>query len=196
MFLIVGLGNPGKEYEQTRHNVGFEVLRAWSHLLGGRFSSRRFRSRYAVVTFQGKRVILLYPETYMNLSGSAVKACADYYDVDRGHTLVIHDDLDLPVGRIKIARKSGSGGHKGVASIVRNLGTEDFPRVKIGIGRPRYGEPVEDFVLARFYKDQREVMERVIQGAVQACALFVLEGVESAMNAINCRNFANEEVRI
>jgi len=127
----------------------------------------------------------------MNLSGNSVKACADYYDLDQGNILVIHDDLDLPVGRIKVGRKSGSGGHKGVASIIRNLGTMEFPRVKIGIGRPRYGEPVEDFVLEPFYKDQQEAIRRVIQGAVQACELFVSEGVESAMNAINCQNFAN-----
>lgn len=196
MFLIVGLGNPGEAYEHTRHNVGFKVLRSWSRSLGARFSGRRFQSRSALVVFQGKRVILLCPETYMNLSGNAVKACADYYDVDRRQTLVIHDDLDLPVGRIKVGRKSGSGGHKGVASIIRNLGTVEFPRIKIGIGRPRYGEPVEDFVLAPFYTDQRVVIEKVIQGAVQACALFVSEGVEAAMNAINYQNFVNEEVRV
>jgi PTH1 family peptidyl-tRNA hydrolase len=148
------------------------------------------------VAFQGRKAVLLCPETYMNLSGSAVKACVDYYDVVQERMLVIHDDLDLPVGRIKVGRKGGSGGHKGVASIIRNLGTMEFPRVKIGIGRPRYGEPVDDFVLAPFYKDQREVTERVIQGAVQACALFISEGIEAAMSAINCRNFANEEVRI
>jgi len=194
VFLIVGLGNPGEKYERTRHNVGFAVLQAWGRFLGARFSSRRFQARYASAMFQGKRVMLLCPETYMNVSGNAVKACVDYYDIDQARILVIHDDLDLPFGRIKVGRKSGSGGHKGVASIIRNLGMTAFARVKIGIGRPRYGEPVEDFVLSPFYKDQEGMLNQVIQGAVQACELFVLEGVESAMNTINCQNFGNEEV--
>jgi len=194
VFLIVGLGNPGEKYERTRHNVGFAVLRAWSEVLGVRFSSRRFQARCGGTVVQGKKVFFLCPETYMNLSGNAVRACRDYYDIDQDRILVVHDDLDIPFGRIKVGRKSGSGGHKGVDSIVRNLGTREFARVKIGIGRPQYGEPVEDFVLSPFYKDQEGMLNRVIQGAVQACELFVLEGVESAMNVINCQNFGNEEV--
>jgi len=194
VFLIVGLGNPGEKYARTRHNVGFAVLHAWSDALGVRFSSRRFQAQHAQAVFQGKKVFLVCPETYMNLSGNAVRACRDYYDIDQEHILVIHDDLDLPFGRIKVGRKIGSGGHKGVDSIVRNLGTTGFARVKIGIGRPRYGEPVEDFVLSPFYKDQEGMLDQVIQGAVQACQLFVLDGVESAMNRINCQNFGNEEV--
>lgn len=192
--MIAGLGNPGEKYEKTRHNVGFVALRAWSRLLGVRFSTRRFQAQYAQTVFQGKKVLLLCPETYMNLSGNAVRACRDYYDIDQEHILVMHDDLDLPFGRIKVGRKSGSGGHKGVASIIRILGITEFARVKIGIGRPRYGEPVEDFVLSPFYKDQGRRLNEVIQGAVQAGELFVLEGIESAMNAINCQNFGNEEV--
>lgn len=189
--MIVGLGNPGEKYERTRHNVGCGVLQVWSRSLGAHFSNRRFQARYASVVFQGKRVMLLFPETYMNRSGNAVRACMDYYDIAQERMLVIHDDLDLPFGRIKVGRKSGSGGHKGVDSIVRNLGTTDFARVKIGIGRPRYGEPVEDFVLSPFYKDQEQMLIQVMQGAVQACELFVLEGVESAMNAINGQDFAH-----
>lgn len=196
MFLIVGLGNPGEKYEHTRHNVGFAALRAWSRSLGVHFSSRRFQAQYAQAVFQGKRVFLLCPETYMNLSGNAVRACRDYYDIDQERILVMHDDLDLPFGRIKVGRKSGSGGHKGVVSIIRNLGITGFARVKIGIGRPRYGEPVEDFVLSPFYKDQEGMLDQVMQGAVQAGELFVLEGVESAMNTINCQNFGNEEGKI
>jgi PTH1 family peptidyl-tRNA hydrolase len=146
--------------------------------------------------FQGKKVFLLCPETYMNLSGNAVRAWRDYYDIDQERILVMHDDLDLPFGRIKVGIKSGSGGHKGVVSIIRNLGITGFARVKIGIGRPRYEEPMEDFVLSPFYKDQKEMLDQVIQGAVQAGELFVLEGVESAMNAINSQNFGNEEGKV
>ncbi len=194
MFLIVGLGNPGENYARTRHNVGFAVLQEWGEALGVRFSSRRFQARYAHTVFQGKKVLLLCPETYMNLSGNAVRACSDYYGIDQERILVVHDDLDLPFGRIKVGRKSGSGGHKGVDSIARTLGTTGFARIKVGIGRPRYEERVEAFVLAPFYQDQEEIRARVMQGAVQAVELFVSQGIESAMNTINCRNFANEEV--
>lgn len=191
MYLMVGLGNPGQAYERTRHNIGFQVIRSLSRELGIRLSRRRFQSRYAETVFQGKKTVFLCPETFMNLSGMAVKACADYYGSDPEKVLIVHDDLDLPVGRIKLASSGGPGGHKGVASVIRSLGTKDFPRVKVGIGRPRYGEPIEDFVLAPFYRDQQDAINRAIQGAVQACELFVLKGVESAMNVIHCQNFAD-----
>jgi peptidyl-tRNA hydrolase, PTH1 family len=191
VYLIVGLGNPGPAYENTRHSIGFQVIFRWSQELGIPLTRRRFQSRFTRTVIQGKRTLLLCPETFMNLSGNAVRAFVDYYGMDYGSILVVHDDLDLPAGRIKVARKGGSGGHKGLDSLIRHLGTGDFPRMKIGIGRPRYGEPVEDFVLAPFYRDQKDVMERVVQEAVRTCELFVLDGVESAMNTINCQNFAN-----
>jgi len=191
VYLIVGLGNPGPVYENTRHNIGFQVILRWSRELGIGLTRRRFQSRHTRTVIQGKTALLLCPETFMNLSGNAVRAFTDYYDVDYGSILVIHDDLDLPVGKIKVVRKGGSGGHKGMVSLIRHLGTGDFPRLKIGIGRPRYDEPVEDFVLAPFYRDQKDVIDRVVQGAVRTCELFVLEGIESAMNTMNCQDFAN-----
>jgi peptidyl-tRNA hydrolase, PTH1 family len=191
VYLIVGLGNPGPAYENTRHSIGFQVMFSWSRDLGTPLTRRRFQSRQAGTVIQGKKILLLCPETFMNLSGNAVRASADYYDMDYGNILVVHDDLDLPVGRIKVVRNGGTGGHKGLDSVIRHLGTRDFPRMKIGIGRPRYDEPVEDFVLAPFYRDQKDVIERVVQGAVRTCELFVLEGIESAMNTSNCQNFAN-----
>ena len=191
MYLIVGLGNPGPAYENSRHNIGSQVILRWGHELGVALTRKRFQSRHTRTVIQGRKITLLCPETFMNLSGNAVRAFADYYDVDHGSILVIHDDLDLPVGKIKVARKGGSGGHKGLDSLIRHLGTRDFPRLKIGIGRPRYDESVEDFVLAPFYRDQKDVIDRVVAEAVRACELFVLDGVESAMNTINCQNFAN-----
>lgn len=107
---------------------------------------------------------------------------------------MVHDDLDLPVGRLKVVRRGGSGGHKGVESIIENLETDGFPRVKIGIGRPRFGESVDKFVLSPFYEDELEIMEKVVDSAVRACELFVSMGVEAAMNRINCQNLANKEV--
>ena len=157
-------------------------------------TGRRFQSRNAQTTFLGKKIILLRPITFMNLSGKSVKSCAEYFGVHAGNILVVHDDVDLPVGKIKVVRKGGAGGHKGVLSVIHDLGTMGFPRIKVGIGRSRYGEPVEDYVLAPFYEDEKIIMENVIHMAVRACELFVSEGIESAMNTINCQNLAKKEV--
>jgi PTH1 family peptidyl-tRNA hydrolase len=137
--------------------------------------------------------VLLKPVTFMNQSGRAVKACADFFHLPMNRILVVHDDLDLPAGRIKVVRNGGPGGHKGVASIIEHLGSMEFPRIKIGIGRPRYGESPEDYVLAPFYQDESELMQRVFKMAARACQLFIFEGVESVMNQINRQIFTNEE---
>jgi PTH1 family peptidyl-tRNA hydrolase len=192
---MVGLGNPGSKYEGTRHNVGFFVIDLWIRDLGVGLTGRRFRARSVRTTFRHKEILLFCPDTFMNLSGTAVKSCADFYGLEPSHILVIHDDLDLPVGRVKVVRNGGAGGHRGVSSMVESLGDTAFPRVKIGIGRPRYGESIEDFVLSPFYEDEEGVIKATAHLAVRACALFVTEGVESAMNQINCQNLAeNKEV--
>jgi len=137
--------------------------------------------------------MLLCPLTFMNQSGMAIRACAEYFNLEPGNILVIHDDVDLPVGRLKVVRDSSAGGHKGVQSIIDYLGSTQFPRIKIGIGRPRYGETVEDYVLAPFYSDEKDIIDKVLHEAREACKLFVSEGVEPAMNHINCQNLANKE---
>lgn len=190
MYLVAGLGNPGSEYKNTRHNIGFQAIDLWCKKLGARFTSRGFQSKNTQVRLQDKKVMLLCPLTFMNRSGAAVRACADYYDLAPENILVIHDDIDLKVGKIKVARSSGSGGHKGIQSIINHLGSVQFGRVKIGIGRPRYGEAVEDYVLSPFYKDERDIIEEVLQLAAQACELFVLAGIEQTMNKINCQDLA------
>lgn len=139
--------------------------------------------------------MLLKPTGFMNLSGKSVKACVDAFQVETGRVLVAHDDLDLPVGRIKVVRGGGAGGHKGVSSIIQRLGTSGFARVKIGIGRPVCGENPEVYVLNPFYPKQLKILENVLHMAVRACELFVSEGVESAMNQINCQNLVDEEER-
>jgi len=189
--LIVGLGNPGPGYETSRHNAGFKVVDLWCKDLGLSLSSRRFRAKTIRAEFRGNSIILLCPLTFMNLSGESVRACASYYALETSRILVVHDDLDIPLGRIKVVRDGGAGGHKGVSSIIRHLGSAGFCQVKVGIGRPRYGEAVEDYVLAPFYADERGLAEDVLRLAVNACELFVLEGVESAMNRINCQNLMN-----
>ncbi len=194
MYLVVGLGNPGEEYGETRHNIGFMVIGAWCQKLGISLKGRRFKSRNTLVNLGNKTLMLLCPVTYMNNSGQAVKACAQHFGLDSSSIVVVHDDLDLPVGRVKVVRGGGPGGHKGVRSVIEHLGTNEFPRVKVGIGRPQYGESIEDFVLSPFYEHEGAVVEKAILLAVRACELVVSEGVEQAMNYINCQNLADKEV--
>lgn len=189
MYLVAGLGNPGIKYRNTRHNVGFKVIYLWAKSLGVRLSGRRFDSRNIRTIFQGKPVMLLLPLTYMNQSGKSVRACVDFFGLGTENILVIHDDIDLPVGKIRIARGGGAGGHKGVLSIIQHLGTREFPRLKIGVGRPDdSGESIEDYVLSPFYGDEKEIIQQMIQVSVRACELFIADGIETTMNRINNQN--------
>jgi len=194
-YLIVGLGNPGPEYAGTRHNVGADVVRSLTERLGLTMSVRRFNGASARSVFRGRQTIFLCPHTYMNVSGLSVKACAGYFRVSLDAILVMHDDLDLPLERLKAAAGGGAGGHKGVASVIQHLGSGEFPRLKIGIGRPRFGEPVERYVLSRFYSDEQEAVRRVLQAADAACGRFVEEGIDRLMNQINRHQIHNTEVQ-
>ena len=195
LYLIAGLGNPGSKYEDTRHNTGFRVIDLWGRDMEVHLERRGFQSRFAHAEFRQRGIILLRPLTFMNRSGESVRACADHYGLENNRILAIHDDIDLPVGRIKIVRDGGAGGHRGVLSLIEHLGSTQFPRIKIGIGRPQYGETIEDYVLSSFYSGEEKIMERTIRMAVKACELFVSVGVESAMSQINCQNLSNKEVR-
>ena len=189
MYLIAGLGNPGLKYRNTRHNLGFKVIDLWAKSLGVRLDRKRFQGRFARTKYQNTDVILLRPMTFMNRSGNSIRACIDFFGLHAENVLVVHDDVDLPVGRVKIVRGGSAGGHKGVLSAIQHLGTHEFPRIKIGVGRPRYdGESVEDYVLKSFYRDEKKVVEEVIQVATQACELIVDSGVDAAMNHINSRD--------
>ncbi len=192
MFLIAGLGNPGKKYSRTRHNIGFEIINRWSEILGAPMKGRRFQSRSAIAHFQRKTIILLRPITYMNRSGQAIKNCLDYYRLRIDQILIVHDDLDLPTGKMKLVQKGGAGGHKGVGSIIDHLGTDQFSRLKIGIGRPQYHEDVEEYVLAPFYAGEKEIMGKAVPRAIKACELVILEGIERAMNKVNSQDFLDE----
>jgi peptidyl-tRNA hydrolase, PTH1 family len=183
--LIAGLGNPGPEYRFTRHNMGFRILDEWAGTLGVRLSGRRFQSVSARTILFGRSLVLLCPMTFMNRSGEAVQACARYFRVECKDIMIVHDDLDLPLGRVRIAAKGGAGGHKGLASVIRHLGSSDIPRLKVGIGRPEQWRAVDDYVLSGFSRDEQDMVVKVIQLGVRACELFVVEGVDAAMNAVN-----------
>ncbi|MCP4577269.1 MAG: aminoacyl-tRNA hydrolase [Deltaproteobacteria bacterium] len=187
MYLIAGLGNPGAQYEHTRHSIGLEAVEQWGKSLGVTLENHHFRSKHALVEYRGNKIVLLCPLTFMNKSGESVRDCIHHYDLEIGRLLVMHDDLDLPLGKIKVVSNGGAGGHKGVSSIIHLLGSSGFSRVKIGIGRPRHGEAVADYVLNCFYDDEKKLAEKVIRMAMKASELFVLKGVQAAMNHINCR---------
>ena len=156
--------------------------------MGIRLKGRRFQSRNTRMKFGDKEVILLRPITFMNQSGRSIKACVDFFGITTKNILIIHDDIDLPVGRIKAVRNGGAGGHRGVLSIIQQLGSNEFHRIKIGIGRPSHGETIEDYVLSPFYGDEKDIKEKVIQIGVWACELFVSGGIDTAMNNVNCYN--------
>lgn len=187
MYLIAGLGNPGLRYRNTRHNIGFQVVKTLARELNIRLTGRRFHSKHAHAVINGKDIILIQPMTFMNLSGLSVKECMNHYGIKPEKVLVIHDDLDLPLGRIKLAGRGGAGGHRGVKSISDCLESSLFPRVKIGIGRPVYEETIEDYVLSPFYRDQKQLVKEIIEISIQACRIFINNGIESAMNQINSK---------
>ena len=194
--MIAGLGNPGPKYKNTRHNIGFKVIDLLGADLDVQLTGRRFQSNNILTRFEGKKIFLVRPLTRMNRSGESIRSVVDYYGIQPEEILVVHDDLDLPVGRIKVVRNGGDGGHKGIMSITHQVGTDRFARVRVGIGRPRYMEPVEEFVLKPFYQDERRIVDGVIRMAVQACKLFIGKGVESAMNIINGQNLRMKEVTV
>ncbi len=190
MYLIAGLGNPGTRFRETRHNIGFMVVQGWADTLGIRLSARRFKAKFGEGFFRDRKIILLCPQTYMNLSGISIRGCADYYRIEPEKILVVHDDVDIPVGRVRLARNGGAGGHKGILSVFEHLGTRQFNRLRVGIGRPRGEKPVDEFVLDAFFEDETPLMEKVIDLSKKACEVFVTEGIAAAMNRINGENLA------
>lgn len=183
MFLIVGLGNPGKEYENTRHNVGFKVLEKISEKLGVKMDKIKFKGLFGEGTYGGEKILLLKPMTFMNLSGQSVGEAMRFYKVPSENLIVVYDDMDLPVGRLRIRRKGSSGGHKGMESIISCISSEDFPRVRVGIGRPK-GDVV-DHVLGNFDPEENQAVEFAIEAAADAALAIVKEGVQEAMNRYN-----------
>ncbi|HEY56234.1 MAG TPA: aminoacyl-tRNA hydrolase [Dehalococcoidia bacterium] len=190
MKLIVGLGNPGQSYAHNRHNIGFRCLNHFARRQGIRFDSRWEKARLGQVAEGG--VVLAKPQTFMNLSGLSVSRLVKKYDVALSDLLVVHDDLDLPLARIRLRSGGSSGGHKGVSSIISSLGTQDFPRLRVGIGRPAASEnPVEtdegvsSYVLGDFTPEEARIVAQVIPRVSQAIVCFLTEGISSAMNSYN-----------
>ena len=185
MYLIVGLGNPGLQYADTRHNVGFMLLDYLAKESKVSFTESKWKALITKTVIWNESVVLLKPETFMNASGNAVAAVAHYYKISTDNIIVIHDDLDMPFGRIKIVSGGGTGGHKGVSSCIEHLGTRDFPRIKIGIGRPSLPIPPDKYVLARFEPDEQEMIIQKMAVVVEGIKILVQQGIPAAMNAVN-----------
>lgn len=185
--LIVGLGNPGREYASHRHNAGFQCLDRFAQTFGLRFDRLQNRALLAHGTVANRRVILAKPQTFMNLSGEAVAPLARFYRIAEGDILVIYDDLDLPLGTLRLRPGGGSGGHKGVQSIIDHLGTQQFPRLRLGIGRPPGNTDAADYVLQPFTEDERAIMEITYQEAVDAIRCWLEHDIEIAMTRYNKR---------
>lgn len=188
---MVGLGNPGPRYENTRHNLGFMVVDRLAHEAGAGFKAGPGGSLVAEITVAGGPLLLAKPQTFMNASGRAVSVLVGrYLDSDADGLLVIHDDLALEWGRIRLVRGGGPGGHRGVTSVIGALGHDAFPRLKIGIGRPERGEDPERYVLDGFYPGQRSGLARQIGLGAEAAVIWAIEGLEKAMNLVNSPTWA------
>lgn len=186
MILIVGLGNPGKKYEKTRHNLGFRVV----DLLRERWDFPTYDGRFEAEASKGsmfeRQVLLAKPQTFMNLSGASVAAKVGFYKIDAAQDLwVVHDDLDLPLGRLRIRHGGSAGGHNGIRSIIERLGHQEFWRFRLGIGRPDDRQPIEDYVLAPFGKDEAKEAEAAVARTADAIETALREGMTKAMNVYN-----------
>lgn len=193
MKLIVGLGNPTKEYEGTRHNIGFMAIDALGEEYGIRVDTLKHKALIGKGMIEGQKVILAKPVTYMNLSGEAVREIADYYKIPAEDVIVIFDDISLDVGMIRIRRKGSAGGHNGIKSIIAHLGTMDFPRIKVGIGAKREGQDLADYVLGKFSKADREILQDALKDVKKAVSLMVWDEITEAMNAFNKKKIEKAE---
>ena len=190
MFLIVGLGNPGKEYDGTRHNIGFAAVYYIADKYNIELNRIKFKGVFGEGFIDGKKVILLKPTTYMNLSGESIREVINFYKISNEEVIVIYDDISLEVGRLRIREKGSHGGHNGIKSIIANLGTDVFPRVKIGVGAPK-GNLVSH-VLGKFSEDEIEILRETIKASSDAVSIMIKSDAKEAMNKLNGFNACKE----
>jgi len=185
IFLIVGLGNPGREYRLTRHNIGFMCLDHLANRLGTAFARVESRALVAKTAYQSNRLVLAKPQTYMNLSGQAVSALARFYKVPLEHLLIAYDDVDLPLGTLRLRPGGGSAGQKGMQSIIERLGSQDFPRLRLGIGRPPGRMDAASYVLQDFESGEADLLDATLERAGDAILTIVTDDLVTAMNRFN-----------
>ena len=184
-YMIVGLGNPGKKYAYTRHNAGFMCIDALASAYQIPVNTKKNQALIGEGVIEGRRVLLVKQQTYMNLSGEAVRPIADFYQIPPERILVIHDDLDTPLGTLRIRQQGGAGGNNGIRSIINHLGTQEFPRIRFGIGRPPGRMDPAAFVLLPFIKEELILVEETRDRVLKAVRLWLTEGIDTAMNRHN-----------
>lgn len=185
-WLIVGLGNPGKEYAKTRHNCGFRALDALAEQLGVKADKGKFQGLYGTATVQGRKIILLKPQTFMNESGRSVLQCSAFFRVPPQHIIVMFDDISLAPGRLRVRADGSAGGHNGIKSIIAQLGSQEFPRVKIGVGaKPHPDADLADWVLSGFTSQEEKLLQPALENAGKAALTIIEQGTAQAANQFN-----------
>lgn len=185
MKCIIGLGNPGKKYEKTRHNIGFIVIDELSKRYGLDLNKTKNKCLYDIESVKQEKVLFIKPQTFMNLSGEGVRPLLDFYKVDIADVLVVYDDLDLPVGKIRLREKGGHGGHNGIRSLIEHLGSKEFKRLRIGIGRPTNATPIVNYVLQPFAKQEIEEVNNIVFESADACEMWLHHPFNEVMNTYN-----------
>ncbi|WP_270816128.1 aminoacyl-tRNA hydrolase [Hungatella effluvii] len=191
MYLIAGLGNPTREYEKTRHNVGFEAIDILADKAGTTVTEKKHKALYGKGYIGGQKVILAKPQTYMNLSGESIREIADFYKIEPENIIILCDDINLSEGQLRIRLKGSAGGHNGLKNIISHLGTQEFPRIRIGVGEKPRGMDLADYVLGRFPKEQQAAMEEAYRDAAEAACMMIEDGADAAMNHYNRKNKEN-----
>lgn len=188
MFVIVGLGNPGKKYENTRHNAGFIAIDALADKYGINISEKKHKALCGSGVIEGNKVLLVKPQTFMNLSGESVRSVMDFYKIDpEEDMLVIYDDVSLATGNIRIRKKGSAGGHNGIKSIIAHAGTQNFMRIKVGVGEKPSGWDLADYVLGHFSEEDHTKLKEIMPDVIQAATLMVQGDVDKAMNDFNAK---------
>lgn len=186
-YVIAGLGNPGKEYEKTRHNMGFMTMDILEEKTGIKLSKLKYKALYGMGTYKGHKIMLVKPQTYMNLSGDAIREIMNYYKVPVENLVVIYDDIDLELGSLRIRKKGGPGTHNGMRSIVQRLGSDQFPRMRVGIGDKRKGD-LKDYVIGNISRSEAEELRPILERAADAALAITEIGIDNAMNRFNVKN--------
>ncbi len=184
-YLIAGLGNPGSAYDNTRHNIGFRAAERAAERLGARIGKKKFRSLCAEAVYSDDKLLIIKPQTFMNASGEALREAKEFYRIALERIIVVYDEIDLPLGNVRVNRGGGSAGHNGIKSIIASLGSGEFCRVRIGIGKGK--KEARDHVLSAFAADERDTAAGMVETAVEATFEIISRGVDSAMNRFNSR---------
>lgn len=185
MYLIVGLGNPEDEYSKTRHNMGFDAINKIAENYNIKINKKKFYGLYEIFSENNDKIILLKPQTYMNLSGISVKEVMNFYKIEKEKLLIIYDDMDIEPGKIKIRKKGSAGGHNGIKSIIQNIGTEEFSRIRIGIGRPKNNQDQINYVIGKISQEELDKLEEGVEKAKDAVMEILKNGIDKAMNKFN-----------